>query len=179
MPERALGPGHHRVVVGDDGAGGPLVVEEVAVDPGGAAEQAVAGGVGDQVVELAAAALGGDREAAVLDEAAGVDEVGEVLAGGAPAGGVAALDRGGPSGVLGQRPAGEQLGEVGALGRRLGGGRRGRALGARPVGRAGPLAVPTSVAFEQTGEAAEPLALARRMKARESERQDPFGARRL
>ena len=50
--------------------------------------------------------------AAVLDQAALVDEVGEVLARGAPAGGVAALDRLGAGVVAGQPPALEHLGEV-------------------------------------------------------------------
>ena len=50
--------------------------------------------------------------AAVLDEAARVDEVGEVLARGASAAGVAALDRLGPGLVAGQPPALEHLGEV-------------------------------------------------------------------
>ena len=49
MPERALGPGQHRVVVGEDRAGGALA-EELAVDPRGAAEQAVGRGALDQVV---------------------------------------------------------------------------------------------------------------------------------
>ena len=91
VAEGALGPGQDRVVVGEDRAGGALGREEVAVDAGGAADQAVGGGAGDQVVELAAAALGGDRVAAVLDEGAGVDQVGEVLARRAPAGGVPLL----------------------------------------------------------------------------------------
>ena len=69
----------------------------------------------DQVLDLAPAALGGDREAPVLDEGAGVDEVLEVLPRGAPAGGVAAIDRLGPRRVLGQRPAAEDLVEVLAL----------------------------------------------------------------
>ena len=57
-------------------------------------------------------ALRGDREAAVLDEAALVDEVGEVLARRARAARVASLDRLGPRLVAGQPPALEHLGEV-------------------------------------------------------------------
>ena len=110
-PERALGAGQHRVVVGEHGAGGSLA-EELAVDARGAADEAVGGGARDQVLELAAPALGGDREAPVLDEGAGVDEVGDVLARGAAAGGVAPLDRLGPRRVLGQRPARKHLVEV-------------------------------------------------------------------
>ena len=84
VADRALGAGEHRVVVGEHGAGGALA-EQLAVDPGGAADQAVGGRARDQLVDLAPRPLGGDREAAVLDEAARVDEVGEVLARGAPA----------------------------------------------------------------------------------------------
>ena len=97
-------PGQDGVVVGEDRAGGALA-EQLAVDPGGAADQPVGGGALDQLLELAAAALGGDREAAVLDEAAGVDEVGDVLARRAAAGRVAPLDGLGARRVLGQRPA--------------------------------------------------------------------------
>jgi hypothetical protein len=70
----------------------------------------VGGGAGDQVVELAAAALGGDRVAPILDEGAGIDEVGEVLPGGSPAGIVPLLHRVGPRHVLGQRPPRQQRG---------------------------------------------------------------------
>ena len=92
MAEGALGAGEDGVVVGEHRAGG-AIAEELAVDPGGAADQPVGGGAGDQVVELAPAALGGDREAPVLDEGAGVDEVLEVLARGAAARRVALGDR--------------------------------------------------------------------------------------
>ena len=55
--------------------------EEVTVTRADAGDQPVGGGAADQVVEFAAAALRGDREAAVLDEGAGVDQVVDVLAG--------------------------------------------------------------------------------------------------
>ena len=61
------------------------------------------------------ASLGGDGEAAVLDEGAGVDEVGDVLASRAPARGVASLDRVRTRLVLGQRASFEHLGQVLAL----------------------------------------------------------------
>ena len=102
VAEGALGAGEDGVVVGEHGAGARLA-EELAVDPGGAADQAVGRRLRDQVLDLAAAALGGDREAAVLDEGAGIDEVGDVLARGAAAGRVAALDRLGARLVVGQR----------------------------------------------------------------------------
>jgi hypothetical protein len=89
----------------------------VAVDPRGPGEQAVAGRVGDQVVDLAASSLRGDREAPVLHPRAGVDEVGDVLACGPPAAVVPLADRLGPRLVLGQSPPAQQLGEV-VLGRR-------------------------------------------------------------
>ena len=78
---------------------GPLrPSNSVAVDRADAADQAVGGRVGDQVVEVAAAALGGDDERAVLDERAVVDEVGDVLARRAPAAarGAGRRRRGGP-----------------------------------------------------------------------------------
>ena len=117
VAERALGPGQHRVVVGEHRAGGALA-EELAVDARGAGDEAVGRRARDQVVDLAAAALGGDREAPVLDEGAGVDEVGDVLARRAAAGRVAARDGLGAGRVLGQRPARQQLGQVLALARR-------------------------------------------------------------
>ena len=78
----------------------------------GAGDQPVGGRAGEQLAGLAAHALGGDREPAVLDQAARVDEVGEVLARRARAGCVAALDRLRPRVVAGQPPALEHLGEV-------------------------------------------------------------------
>ncbi len=114
MAERPLGARQDRVVVGEDGAGA-AVAEELPVDARRAADEAVRGGAVDQVLELAAAALGGDREAAVLDERAGVDEVGDVLAGGAAAGVVTAADRLRASRVLGPRAAAQELVEVLAL----------------------------------------------------------------
>src|ERR1700753_3217943 len=121
MAEGPLRPRQDRVVVGEDRAAGALA-EELAVDRRGAADEAVGGGPGDQVVDRAPPALGGDRVAAVLDEAALVDQVGEVLARRPPARRVTLLDRIGPRPVLGQRPPRSQLGEVGALGRRAAGG---------------------------------------------------------
>ena len=50
VPERALGAGEHRVVVGEDRAGGALA-EQLAVDPRGAADQAVGRRALDQVLE--------------------------------------------------------------------------------------------------------------------------------
>ena len=74
----ALGAGQDRVVVGDDRTSGVSVVEAVAVDAGGPADQPVGRGPLDELVEVAAPALGGDGESAVLGEAPLVDEVGDV-----------------------------------------------------------------------------------------------------
>jgi hypothetical protein len=104
VAERPLGAGEDRVVVGEHRAGGVLGGEEVAVDPRRAADQPVGGSAGDQLIELAAGPLGGDREAPVLDEGAGVDQVLEVLTRGPAAGRVAPLDRLRPRRVLRQRP---------------------------------------------------------------------------
>jgi hypothetical protein len=92
-----------------------VLAEELGVDRGGAADEPVGRRPRDQVLDLAAPALGGDREAPVLDEAARVDQVGDVLPRRPAAAGVAALDGVGAGGVLGQRPAREQLGQVVAL----------------------------------------------------------------
>ena len=110
-PDRALRAGEDGVVVGEDGARGALAVQ-VAVDPGRAGDQAVGGRAGDQLVLVAAHALGGDRETAVLDEAARVDQVVEVLARGARPEGVAFGDGLGPRLVAGEPAALERLGEV-------------------------------------------------------------------
>ncbi len=57
------------------------VLEQRRVRGADSPDEAVGGGVLDQVVERPTAALRGDHEGAVLDERAVVDEVGEVLAG--------------------------------------------------------------------------------------------------
>ena len=49
MADRPLGPGEHRVVVGEHRAGGALA-EQLAVDPRGAGDQPVGRGAGDQLV---------------------------------------------------------------------------------------------------------------------------------
>ena len=79
------------------GAGGFLA------GAGGAGDQSVGGGAGDQVGQFAAVTLGGDREAPVLDEGAGIDQVVEVLPGGAPACGVASCDGVRARSIFGQR----------------------------------------------------------------------------
>ncbi len=89
MVHEALGAGQHAVVVGHHR-------DRPAVDRRGAHDQAVRRGARDEVVERAAAALRGDRQRAVLYEAAGIDEVGDVLAGCPPSGGVAPLGDFGP-----------------------------------------------------------------------------------
>ena len=111
MPEVALGACQDGVVVGQHGRGAAFA-EVLAVDARGARHQTVGGRAGDQVVEVAAEPLGGDREPAVLDERSGVDEIVDVLAGGAPVRRASALDGVWPCGVLGQRPAAQQLGVV-------------------------------------------------------------------
>ena len=112
MTEVTLSPGEHGVVVGQHRAGAALVAEKITVDPRGARHQPVGGCPRDQVVELAAEPLGGDGEPAVLDERARVDEIVDVLAGGASVRGVPALDRVGPGRVLGQRTPARQFGVV-------------------------------------------------------------------
>ena len=67
-----------------------------------------------ELVERVARALGGEGEAAVLEEAAVVDEVGDVLARRALAGPAAAGDGVGARRVGGGGEAGAQLGQLGA-----------------------------------------------------------------
>ena len=112
MTEIALGPGQHGVVVGQHGAGAALGAEQIAVDARGARHQPVGGCARDQVVEVPPEPLGGDGEPAVLDERAWVDEVVDVLAGGAAVRRMPALHGVGPGRVLGQRTPAQQFGVV-------------------------------------------------------------------
>jgi hypothetical protein len=68
MAKRALRPGEHGVVIGQHGAG-------AAVDARRAGDEAVGRGARDQVVQIAAKPLRGDREAAVFDERPRVDQI--------------------------------------------------------------------------------------------------------
>ena len=110
----ALRAGEDGRVVGHDDGARSLGAERLAVDAADAGDHAVGRRVADQVVELAPAALRGERERAVLDEAAGVAQVGDVLARGAQAEGVALGDGVGTAGVGEQRLARAQLEQVGA-----------------------------------------------------------------
>src|SRR5437764_9099664 len=106
-----MGAGETRVVVGEHRTGGAFP-EQPAVHPRDARDQTIGRGALDQLLEVPAAALCRDREASVLDEAPGIDEVGDVLAGSPAAGDVPPLDCITPTGVLGQRSAPEKLGKV-------------------------------------------------------------------
>ena len=61
VPEGALRAREHRVVIGEDGARRGLVAEEIAVDAGGAGDQPVGRRPLDQLLQIAPAALRGDR----------------------------------------------------------------------------------------------------------------------
>ncbi len=108
VPQRALRAGEHRVVVGEHRARG-------AVDRGGSGHEPVGGRALDQLLQVAALALGRDRQAPVLDERARIHEVRHVLARRAPAAVVALADRVRPRGVLGLSTSTLELGEVVAL----------------------------------------------------------------
>ena len=84
----------------------------VAVDGADAADQTVGRRPADEVVELAPAALRGDDHRPVLDEAAGVDEVVDVLARRALPRPAPALDRIGPLLVVAERVPLHDLGEI-------------------------------------------------------------------
>ena len=118
MAERALGAGEHGVVVGQHGARAALVAEQVAVDACRARDEPVGGGARDQVGQIAAKSLGGDREPSVLDERARVDEILDVLARGASVACVPAFDRIGARRVLGERATPQQFGVIVADGLR-------------------------------------------------------------
>src|SRR5690606_35061223 len=81
----ALGAGEHGVVIGQHDRARLLVSESGGVDGGDAGDEPVGGCVRDEVFGAAPAGLGGDGQAAVFDEAVGVDQVGNVLAGGTAA----------------------------------------------------------------------------------------------
>ena len=77
-------------------------------DPRGASEQAVGRRADDEVLQVAALPLGGDRQAPVLDPRSWVHEVGHVLASRAAAGRVPACHTLRPGSVLGQRAPPQQ-----------------------------------------------------------------------
>jgi len=107
-----LGAGEHGIVVGNHHAARVLGAEFVGVDGGDARDQAVGRRVHDEIVDLAAATLRGDRQRAVFDERAVVDQLGDVLPRGALVGLAAALDRGRAVLIEGDGVAGDQFGEI-------------------------------------------------------------------
>ena len=111
---QALRTGQHRVVVrhGDDLSGVPL--EQIAVDRADPADHPVGRSALDQLVDRTPPALSRDHQRAVLDERAFVDEVGDVLACGAPTDRPASFDRLGTSCIETHRVTGVHLLEVGS-----------------------------------------------------------------
>lgn len=84
MVAHALSPGEHGVVVRHDDRSRGGQAEPIRADSGHAGDQPVGRGVGDQVLLGASAALRGNRQGTVFDEAAGIDQIGDVLSCGAP-----------------------------------------------------------------------------------------------
>ena len=80
MVHRALRAGEHGVVVGQHRAARALLAELRGVHRADAGDDAVAGRVPDQIVQRAAALLCREGQRAVFDEAAGIDQIGDVLA---------------------------------------------------------------------------------------------------
>ena len=91
----ALGAGQHGVVVGDHHAAGGFGAELVRVHGGDAGDQAVGRRVLDEIVDLAPPPLRGDRQRAVFDKGAFIDELRDILPRGPLVGLAPPLDRGG------------------------------------------------------------------------------------
>ena len=109
----ALGAGQHTGVVGHHHGARCVRAKLRLVDAADAGHHAVGRGVALQVVLAAPAALGGHRQRAVLDKAAGVAQVGNVLACAAQAQRVAFGHGLGSAGVQRQRLALLQAQQVG------------------------------------------------------------------
>ena len=109
----ALGAGQHGVVVMRHGDAALLGPEQRAVHAADAGDQSVGRRLLDQVVDGAARALAGDGEGAPLDEAAGIDQVVEILPRRALVGLAPARPGVGPLVVERERAAFEILGKVG------------------------------------------------------------------
>ena len=88
--------------------------EFFGVHGGDAGDQAVGRRVPDEIVDLAPAALGGDRQRAVFDERAVIDELRDVLARRALVGLAPALDRGRAVFIQRDGVARDQFGQIGA-----------------------------------------------------------------
>ena len=88
--------------------------ELVGVHGGDARDQAIGRRVPDEVIELASAALGGDRQRSVFDERALIDQLRDVFPRRALIGLAPALDRGGTVLVERDGVAGDEIGKIGA-----------------------------------------------------------------
>ena len=95
----ALGAGQHGVVVGHDDATRFLRAMGLDIDGADARDHAIRRGVGDQVVQTAAAGLRGNGQRAIFHEAAFITQLPDVFAGGATPLGVALGHGGAPVGV--------------------------------------------------------------------------------
>ena len=106
--DEALGAGEDGGVVADHRDGD-------AVDRAGAGQQAVGRGPFDQVVDLAPPALGGHREAAVLGEAVGVEELLDQGPDRVAPLAATSCDRLGAHMIVQEGAAAEHLGQVGSV----------------------------------------------------------------
>ena len=91
-----------------------MPTERRSVHGADTADHAIGRRLLDEVGQAAPAALSGQRECAVLDETAWIDQVGHVLARGAPAHLATACHGIGPGGIEPHGVAGDRLGKVGA-----------------------------------------------------------------
>ncbi len=112
MVQRALRAGEHGVVVSDDETASAIGRKAVAVDAAEAGHDAIGGRIADQVVARPARRLRGDRKRAIFEEAARVDQRGDVLARRAMVGLAAPGDGVRPARVLAEGLPLQHLGQV-------------------------------------------------------------------
>ena len=113
VTHHALGAGPDRLVVHRDQGGRAVLVEEVAVDRADAGDHAVGGGADAHLLDRHDPVAGGQDQLAHLDPTALIDQLGQALALGQLALGVAAVDPGLAVLVLAGGELVEQLLQVG------------------------------------------------------------------
>ena len=119
MSHHSLGPGEHGVVVREDRAVRAFLSDQGAVDASGPRDEPVGGRPVHEIVDAPPATLRRDGETAVLDEAAVVAQVGEILACGPASRRVARGHDVSSALVADQAAAAQRLSEIGTRGLQL------------------------------------------------------------